>query len=35
MTSGFVWNALKALSNAIKHGISFEVASEVFEDSLG
>ena len=30
----FIWNRLKAESNQRKHGITFENASEVFDDSF-
>lgn len=30
----FVWSAEKAALNAVKHGISFEIAAEIFLDPL-
>ena len=30
----FQWNAVKATSNAVKHGVTFEQAASVFLDSL-
>jgi uncharacterized DUF497 family protein len=30
----FEWNDLKAVSNFRKHGVSFEIALEVFDDPL-
>jgi len=31
----FEWDEKKAISNQIKHGVSFEEAKSVFSDSLG
>jgi uncharacterized protein len=30
----FVWDAVKAAENVLRHGISFEEAATVFEDTL-
>lgn len=30
----FTWNPTKAKTNAVKHGVTFEEASTVFDDSL-
>jgi uncharacterized DUF497 family protein len=32
---GFTWDGRKARDNALKHGVSFEVATSVFDDAAG
>ncbi len=34
MTQRFEWDKVKAAKNAIKHGVTFEVAASVFGDAL-